>query len=373
MSSSSHSSLQRDFYPDFLRMFASLWVVCQHLLLDNHIPQIISAVPVLVKKAVFEYGNLGVAIFFTMSGFFMAQSLRKTSVDWKSFPRLLLHRGLRLSPAYYAAILWAIGCAAFISSQLGRSFLWPSGKDIIIHSLYLQGLVPVAIINEVFWTLCMEMQFFCCFCLLIGLSQWVEKRFQLKQVRNILFITIAMIALLWPLKIIDRNFPVHNGFFPLWYACSLGIFANWVLQGTLKRRSFYGYVGCATVVTILARQFFPGTCILTAVSLLEIARLQSSNERTNTKVESLSHPPLGFKGQWIQTLGILSYSLYLVHEPLLKVLFPLEHQWLGNTIGVDILGLLVNIPLCYVIAALLHHWIEIPSLSLSRIGRIART
>lgn len=357
------SSMKRDFYPDFLRMFASLWVVCQHLLLDHHIPQMIDSVPFLVKKVVFEYGNLGVAIFFTMSGFFMAQSLGKASVNWQNFPSLLLHRGLRLSPAYYVAILWAIGCAAFIAHHFDRSFIWPNGKDIVVHGLYLQGLIPVAIINEVFWTLCMEMQFFCCFCLIAGLSQWLENHFQWKQSRNFLFLGIAILALLWPLKLIERAVPFNNGFFPFWYACSLGIFANWTLRGTLTRRSFYGYVGCATLITVLARQFFPGVCILTAVSLLEMARLQR-NQGIDLKQE-----PVSRKRQWIQQLGILSYSLYLVHEPLLKVLFPLEHQWLGHSIGVDILGLLVNIPICYGVAALLHYWIETPSVVLSRTWR----
>jgi peptidoglycan/LPS O-acetylase OafA/YrhL len=339
----------RFFFPDALRAFASLWVIFQHLFIDNHIPQLFAIMPVLMRKIVFEYGNLGVSIFFVMSGFFIAQSLQTTRITWTTFPKLLLKRGLRLSPAYYVAIAWAIACATGVSMVLGRVQTGWTIQDVLVHGLYLQGLIPVGVINEVFWTLCIEMQFFCAFCVLLALVQYVETRWQWKQSRNVIFLIVGLVALLYPMKFIDRMIPFNNGFFPFWYACTLGVFANWTWQESFNRRIFYGYAGCTVIATILARQFFPGICLITAVSLLEVARSGQTLRFMNW--------------QWLQSVGIVSYMLYLLHEPLLKVLFPLEHHWFGNSIGVDLLGLLINLPLCYGIAALGYYWIEKPSLT----------
>jgi peptidoglycan/LPS O-acetylase OafA/YrhL len=339
-------------YPDALRGLASFWVICQHLSIDNHIPQIFAVMPALLKSAMFDHGNLGVAIFFVMSGFFLAQSLRATQVTWQTFPMLLLRRGLRLSPAYYVAVLWAIACAAFVAFYFGRTYTWPNPFDLLIHGLYLQGFVPVAIINEVFWTLYFEMQFFCAFCLLLGLSQWLERRWQWPQARTVVFMGVAIVALLWPARLLDRNFPLQNAFFSAWFACSLGVFAYWAWQRQLGRRGFYSYLGLVVVATLLGRQFFPGVCGLTAVSLLEVARSGRLGSMLNWR--------------WLQALGLVSYTVYLVHEPLLKVLFSLEHAWWGQTIAVDMLGLMVNIPLCYGVAVLLHYGVEKPSVRWSR-------
>jgi len=68
-SSSTHSRLV---FLDSMRGFAALWVVLHHFSEGGHMPVLSAAMPHALKAALFDLGNLGVPVFFVLSGVVMA-------------------------------------------------------------------------------------------------------------------------------------------------------------------------------------------------------------------------------------------------------------------------------------------------------------
>ena len=63
---------ERFSFVDALRGIAALAVVLFHAFEGNHIPQLIPVMPRWITDII-DHGNLGVAIFFVLSGFVIAQ------------------------------------------------------------------------------------------------------------------------------------------------------------------------------------------------------------------------------------------------------------------------------------------------------------
>jgi peptidoglycan/LPS O-acetylase OafA/YrhL len=59
-------------------------------------------------RDLFEHGNLGVQIFFVISGFIIPISMGKSNYEWGNVWRFLLKRGVRLYPPYILALLVAL-------------------------------------------------------------------------------------------------------------------------------------------------------------------------------------------------------------------------------------------------------------------------
>jgi peptidoglycan/LPS O-acetylase OafA/YrhL len=339
-------------FPDSLRGLAALWVFGQHLWVDRHTEHLFQVLPSWVNRVVFQFGYLGVPIFFVMSGFFMAHSLRHIQVTWRSFQFLLLKRFLRLSPAYYVSIILAIGLGAIAAHGQGTPWQLPSWKDWLTHLTYLQGIFPSSVINGVYWTLCVEFQFYLVFCLLLGVSQWLRQGWFWQQAPVVVFSIAALVSTLWPAKVLADTFPIPGLFLPYWHSCLLGAFAYWIWQKSCPAVVFYGYVGLLVGITIATSSLFTGVALLTAVSLVLVGR----SDRMGT---TMNWP-------WLQFVGLTSYTLYLTHEPLLKLLFPIGHRWLGEGLAIDLVCLAVNLMLCLGLAQLLHCWVEKPSIRWSQ-------
>jgi len=85
---------------DALRGIATIWVVLFHEVKAGPLWEAIPTVP----RALFEWGHLGVAIFFALSGFVIARSLGNQNLDRSSSGRFLVRRYVRLLPPYYFSI-----------------------------------------------------------------------------------------------------------------------------------------------------------------------------------------------------------------------------------------------------------------------------
>ena len=144
--------------PDGLRGLAAMWVVVFHIwgaVQRRDTDWVPSSIQTL-----FEYGFLGVDIFFVLSGFVITYSLIGKPIDRFFVPRFILRRSIRIDPPYWATIGLAI---AFI---LAKNTLFsehreplPSLWNVVAHVFYLQDLLEFTAISSVFWTLCLECVF----------------------------------------------------------------------------------------------------------------------------------------------------------------------------------------------------------------------
>ena len=104
-------------------------------------------------------GEYGVALFFILSGFLLSQPFWKSilyQAEWPEIKVYVLHRLARILPAYYLALTVLIILTGYWRYQEA----WP---DILLHYSFLYNYTEFTIfsINAPFWTLAVEMQFYC--------------------------------------------------------------------------------------------------------------------------------------------------------------------------------------------------------------------
>lgn len=275
--------------PQALRGIAALWVVLFHMHAGGHAADFFAAAPAPLAWLV-SMGEGGVAIFFALSGFVIAHSLRDVTPSAGLLGRFVLRRAIRLDPPYWVAIL-AVLCIGFVEYRMGRADAPDvSYARLLAHLAYAQNLVGFTNFNIVFWTLCYEVQFY----LFFVASMLVSQAFGEAGRKAVAALHFA-IAAAWSAGYLAS--PVPGLFVDLWYAFYLGILAY---RSTSSRLAVIQMMVLS--VPILLSQMAFGTIALLTAILLAIGLA------TGFVKNGLRLPPLLF-------LGTISYSLYLFHNP----------------------------------------------------------
>jgi peptidoglycan/LPS O-acetylase OafA/YrhL len=319
---------QRLSFIDALRGIAALGVVFYHIKDANHIPTLEARLPWI--GYFLEYGHFGVPIFFVLSGFVIALSLDGRPMGLSTVGWFMMRRSIRLDPPYWVAIVVAIA-AGFAKERTLSSF---SPSQIIAHLFYMQELLGYREISIVFWTLCLEIQFYVTYSLLMCSPR-----------QDVALMVAIAISILWPLHILPVLSP--GLFLHLWHGFLLGVCAYWTLRKGFPLLVFFTY---ALVVGLFGGSFST-TCAL-AAGLIVIVGLRN-------KLDSLNW-------RWIQGLGAISYSLYLLHTPVTGATFRIADQISKHTVVSEIVWWAISLALCISAATLLWWAVEKPSTSLAR-------
>ncbi len=161
---------QRFEFIDGLRGIAALSVVLFHLhvAIQKHNSE---AFPYVIDQ-LFSVGYLGIQIFFVLSGFVIAYSLRDVRMDLAFFTRFFIRRSLRLDPPYWTVVILTLILAmtASFTFKAGEAFPF-TPLQILYNLIYLPDLMQVSLIVPVAWTLCIEFQFYLFFALLLMFIQ----------------------------------------------------------------------------------------------------------------------------------------------------------------------------------------------------------
>jgi len=165
-----------------VRAFAALWVFVFHSWLNSGSPAI--HLPILAQSIdltpLATFGWLGLDVFFILSGFLLTRqaflkSARGEAANSRSrfvgafgekYSRYLRRRILRVYPAYYACItVLLILAAAGVYQRL------PGKVELLLHLGMMHNFIEkyIATMNGVFWTMPFEWQFYLVFPLLFVL------------------------------------------------------------------------------------------------------------------------------------------------------------------------------------------------------------
>lgn len=246
------------------------------------------------------HGWLGVEIFFVISGFVIAHSLREVQVNFRSIRHFMICRYLRLAPPYLVSIGLIVGLNYFsnfiLADRLAPLFDW---QTLIIHSFYLQNLLQTSEISPVFWTLCLEVYFYLVFICLLGFIQAIHRFVTLQTINlyaaTFLILSFISLASSVALRDLDRHSLFTNG-----YIFIAGILIYWVME----RRIRYGWLWAFfSIVTgfALVRPEYLGIAATLIIGLLLWQASRSGNLHC------------WLAERWIQYFGKVSYSLYLLH------------------------------------------------------------
>lgn len=335
---------------DGLRGFAALWVACFHIFGTGRSIHEIVPRPLAF---VLEHGNLGVPVFYVLSGFAIAWSLRGVSLDRRAVGRFLLRRSIRLDPPYWATIALALAALAFSNVILeDRHVPAPPIWHVVAHVLYLPDLIGVPKILDVFWTLFIEMQFYLFFVLQLWMAQALSRRSTPGVLLVFLPFALASIAA----STLSDTVSWHGTFAPFWWFYFLGVCACWVHEGQLGARWMLALLIAAAAGVVARPDAYRAAAVFTGCFVFTASKTGGLERWLNSRA--------------LQYLGKVSYSLYLVHQVAGQRLANLGFRVLGESRLATVICTLFALG-CALLAAHALWWaVERPSIGLARRIRV---
>lgn len=342
---------------DSLRGFAALSVCLHHLY--NYAPHQLLLDQTLPPPAVgyLQLATRGVQMFFVISGFVIAYSIRHARITPEYYARFALRRSLRLDPPYWATI--AVVLALHATLQWWQHVPSPvesvTAPQVVSHFAYLQNVLGHENLSAGFWTLCIEFQFYLLFVMLVGLAQrsaaWQAGHWTPDATPGWLAIwtaPVALASLFWYHRSPD-NVDWLSHFFCMFY---LGILVCWTLHGQLPRWTFLAYAGLVAgriVEATLTTGIPSDLCVALATAAFLFALGQQGRLRT------------GMKWRPLQYLGSRSYSLYLVHYPVSHLIQAAWAEFAPATPFHALAAYSVSLGVSLLVTELFYRGIEQPS------------
>ena len=328
---------------DYIRAVAILTVMFDHSLTNVYgyesLPWLgwfrdFSAPISLVYFLPFNFGQMGVAIFFFVSGFCIHLSFQQQGRRWGCF---FIRRIFRIYPAYLMALLFftlflieqshlslhhlqVVTRYAFeIPSPPASCLFW---RDFwthlfLVHNVYLSDFTGI---TGAFWSLAVEAQLYVLYPVLV----WLISKLGWRNVMIILASCELLIrgadGITRAMDATDTAGGIISGFFSrspfgYWFSWALGAFmADAFMKRQLKtfrQTSLFRWIILAIVCNMI-KPLYPFCFLLFALMTAIVAAKLLSGIRPEIKVPKFRLNPLGKIGLW-------SYSIYLVHQPLLIV------------------------------------------------------
>jgi peptidoglycan/LPS O-acetylase OafA/YrhL len=296
-------------------------------------------------KTYFKFGASGVNFFFVLSGivilhahwFDLGRPDRLGSYAWKRFRRIY--------PIYWVVLLVLLSLY-FAFPTFGQGF--ERQPAAIVDSFFLLPVFQMKTIIAVAWTLQHEILFYIVFAVLLIKKRWGQFALGLWM--------LASFACIW----LPPNHP-WLGFYlaPIHLLFGMGMLGRMLWQrftwngGTLAVVGVVGFFGCAICDDLwsTASWLLPLTyglfALLTCLGCMLIEK----------------HRPLKIP-RFLMTLGNASYSLYLVHYPVLSLAAKLIFRvWAHHPTALAIPFFLL-LAIALMAGLLVHHLVEMPLLRL---------
>ncbi|NLE87552.1 MAG: acyltransferase [Myxococcales bacterium] len=277
-------------------------------------------------------GHFAVSVFIAISGFCLALPVIDSGDQLRGGTKnFFLRRARRILPPYYAALFLSLALIwTIIGEPTGSLWDVPIVVDwqaIVAHVLLVQDFFRTGRINYVFWSIAVEWQIYFLFpLLLLAARKW-----------GLLRVTVVTLVLSFAISLaskgtrVERASPHYLGLF------AMGVVAAYTVRSRaaifVKLRSlpiWSGAAGASFAAVALAVAYFGWDTTHhniapfdVGVGLFACALLVASSlKETSPSRRLLEWRPL-------VVLGTFSYSFYLVHAPLLQILWQYLLQPLG--------------------------------------------
>jgi peptidoglycan/LPS O-acetylase OafA/YrhL len=358
-------------YLDGLRGWASLYVV------GHHVWQFVVSRPDADRLprwftlfTLFKPGSFGVTVFIVLSGYCLALPVARASEPELAggFSNFVRRRARRILPPYYAALAFALSLVLAYPELQTRTYTeWDLAlppltfASITSHVFLVHNLVQALqwSLNPPLWSVALEWQIYFVFALLL-VPLWRRRGLAPA-------VLVALVLGVVPL-VFGGNFahPWFLGSFGLGMgAAALGFAARYRALGLVERWP-WGRIAIALSILPLAalmlNRRWPLPDVLAelglsgAVAAMLVRSTRAVEENRHSRLlRALEHP-------WSARLGAFSYSLYLVHYPMLAVMaLPLRR--LEQPLMAFACLMLLGVPVMLTLSFAFHWVFERPFLS----------
>jgi peptidoglycan/LPS O-acetylase OafA/YrhL len=326
---------------DGLRGLAALYVVAHHAFIQ----EANASRPSLLGKTAFffDFGRSAVDIFIVLSGFCMMMPYRRITVDRPmSVLGFYKRRVMRIVPPYYTSLLLGVALAVLVPGLNQRNGThWDStlpafgATNIVAHLLLIQNLNLrwAYKLNHVLWSIATEFQMYLLFPILL-------LPIQRKAGSGVLCVVavLAGIILFYAAPSLRAARPWYVALFAFGMACAVLPLPD-PARPMNRLRHVWGLLALLLLLAAAGMGFFKSTfahhvwaadllvgastfCLIRYCHLEKFCHRETSRfEKSRPETAWMRNPVLAtLESRVAVWLGIISYSLYLVHPPIIAMI-----------------------------------------------------
>ncbi len=290
-----------------------MYVMVHHLSKMTSVPWITAAM---------HHGSVGVDPFFVLSGFVLMRSYIAHGATFERGVGSYLRRRMgRLVPSYYAGLVFSCVVASFTPFYIvnGDRMLWgsPSVAAIGVHLVFLQNVFQSTLreINDNYWFFAMEVQL----SLLFPILAYVWKK-----TGAVAFVAVVAAAIAgWFAAFGPGSYFLKPEYLELFAGGMLLAGVDSSSQGRLSASRSWPWFAGFSVVLLSAIQLFRGQWIDekmvifaadSAIGVVACCAIMMCMSPSATVFRSVMEHP------YLCWLGSMSYVLFLIHTPILRVM-----------------------------------------------------
>ena len=328
---------------DGLKALACMMIIWHHLAFYGPMSDVLRPLAPSLIDWLYDYGRMAVQVFLVVGGFLAAASLAPQGVAVFDRPgQLILRRYVRLLLPLLVALAAAIAVAALVRPWLLHSSVpdAPSAWQLLSHLLLLQDLLGQEALSAGIWYVAIDFQLFVISVALFTLAG--KSRERAAQLGLVAVIALAAASLFYCNRRVGLD--ITGGYF--FGAYALGMLAWWASRSHKPAAWLLALVVLGGLALALD---FRGRLALALLVALALVWLQ----RGPAAARWLQAP-------WLLQLGLMSYSVFLIHFPvLLLVNAVVSHFWPTQLLA-NGLGLLAAFGLSLLAGAALYRAVESP-------------
>ena len=301
---------------DGVRGLAALYVVVNHIFLRTFPGYPHDRAPWWAGW--FIFGRFAVVVFIVLSGFSLALSPARHGWRLDSVFRFAGRRARRILPAYFAALAFSLAVAWYVVPQPGQGE--PGTRSVVVNGLLVQNLVQAPSPNRAFWTMAVEAQLYVALPLLLLMVRRVSGVVMVATVT----LAVAAVAIAGPHDPRLNTYVIQS---PPDLAAlfAIGILGAGLVAASRARRA-WPWLALAAAAPVLLTIWREGSVWTLAPETPALGRRRArpSDRVLVDRVGHLGRPaPLvhALDSRPIRSLGLCSFSLYLLHEPIVVVVY----------------------------------------------------
>jgi peptidoglycan/LPS O-acetylase OafA/YrhL len=300
---------------DGVRGLAALYVVVNHIFLRAFPGYPADTAP--FWAAWFIYGRFAVVVFIVLSG--LSLTLAPARHGWRldGLSRFARRRAWRILPPYWAALALSLLVAWLIVPPPGEAA--PDAWSVLVNGLLVQNIVAAPTPNRAFWSIAVEAQLYLLFPLLLLL---VRRRGAIAMLAAVTAV-VAVIGIVGPHVAGIDTFVIQSA--PdLAALFAVGVLAGGIVIAGERRRSWpWAWIALAAATPVLATIAWHGSVwTLDRLYWIDLALGPAIACLLAALVTGRPAPLLrALDSRPIRGLGLSSYSLYLIHGPIVVVVY----------------------------------------------------
>jgi peptidoglycan/LPS O-acetylase OafA/YrhL len=300
-------------------------------------------------------GRLAVQVFLVIAGFLAASSLAPDGLLRVDRPlvRILQRYGRLVSP-YLAALTVCVLVAALVRPWLDEEVVpgSPSIGQLIAHGFLLQDLLGYESLSTGVWYVAIDFQLFALALTLVGLPAMLSGSTSGVANPPSRWLPVALVLALAAASLVlfNRNAGLDGTAFYFFGAYGLGMLVFWIGRAT-RFSTWQSGIALLLLMGAGALAIDWRSRIATAlVTALLIAIAQRQHWLSPAHWPAVAVP--------LQRLGRMSYSLFLIHFPVLLAMNALVANLAPHGPWLDLVGMVTTFGLSVAAASLLYRWVE---------------